>query len=169
MPLCDTLLRLAEEPGLYRPLWSEEILQEVSRALEQLGYSQKQRDRRLQAMQTAFPEATIAVPEELEGKLGGLPDEKDCHVLAVAIMAKTNVIVTLNTKHFPAECLGKYGILCHTPDDFLVHQYYLAPQRVLDQLDYQASNIKQERGSLVEALGKAVPRFAKLVITGKID
>ena len=29
MPLCDTLLRLAEEPALYRPLWSERILLEV--------------------------------------------------------------------------------------------------------------------------------------------
>jgi len=34
MPLCDTLLRLAEEPAMYRPMWSEEILQEVGAALE---------------------------------------------------------------------------------------------------------------------------------------
>lgn len=32
MSLCDTLLRLAEEPAMYRPLWSDEILAEVSRA-----------------------------------------------------------------------------------------------------------------------------------------
>ena len=62
MPLCDTLLRLAEEPGLYRPLWSEEILHEVSHALEEFGYTQQQRDRRLQAMRTAFPEAIVDVP-----------------------------------------------------------------------------------------------------------
>jgi hypothetical protein len=34
MCLCDTLLRLAEEPAMYRPLWSNEILQEVGTALE---------------------------------------------------------------------------------------------------------------------------------------
>jgi hypothetical protein len=34
MCLCDTLLRLAEEPAMYRPLWSDAILQEVGDALE---------------------------------------------------------------------------------------------------------------------------------------
>jgi hypothetical protein len=32
--LCDTLLRLAEDPAMYRPLWSSEILREVGDALE---------------------------------------------------------------------------------------------------------------------------------------
>jgi hypothetical protein len=31
MPLCDTLLRCAEDPGLFRALWSEQILEEVKR------------------------------------------------------------------------------------------------------------------------------------------
>jgi len=30
----DTLLRLAEHPGLYSPRWSEEIIAEMKRALE---------------------------------------------------------------------------------------------------------------------------------------
>jgi hypothetical protein len=34
MCLCDTLLRFAEYPAMYRPLWSSEILQEVGDALE---------------------------------------------------------------------------------------------------------------------------------------
>ena len=33
MPVCDTLLRLAEEPAFYAPKWSWEILEEVSRTL----------------------------------------------------------------------------------------------------------------------------------------
>ena len=37
-PLRDTLLRLAEPPSLYQPLWSEEIIIEMKRALEsQIG------------------------------------------------------------------------------------------------------------------------------------
>ena len=34
MPLCDTLLRLAEDPSMYRPLWSGNILQEVGNVLQ---------------------------------------------------------------------------------------------------------------------------------------
>ena len=34
MCLCDALLRLAEHPAMYRPLWSSEILREVGDALE---------------------------------------------------------------------------------------------------------------------------------------
>jgi PIN domain-containing protein len=169
MPLCDTLLRLAEEPGLYRPLWGEEILQEVSSALAKLGYNQAQRERRLQAMRLAFPEAIVEVPEEIVRALGSLPDQRDCHVVAVGIVRSANAIVTLNKKHFPPECLEKYGILCQNPDDFLIHQYHLARERVLNQLDYQAANIKQDRTCLAKELSKVAPNFAKLVTTGKID
>ncbi len=34
MALCDLLLRLAEEPAMYRPLWSEQILTEMAKALK---------------------------------------------------------------------------------------------------------------------------------------
>ena len=168
MPLCDTLLRLAEEQGLYRPLWGEKILQEVSSALGKLGYTQAQQDRRIQAMGLAFPEAIVDVPEEIVGALKDLPDQKDCHVLAVGIVRNAHAIVTLNKKHFPPECLEKHGILCQNPDDFLIHQYHLARERVLDQLDYQAANIRQERACLVRELERVAPNFAKLVTTGKV-
>jgi hypothetical protein len=35
MPLADTLLRLAAEPHLYQPKWSDQIMAEVSRTLEE--------------------------------------------------------------------------------------------------------------------------------------
>jgi hypothetical protein len=56
MPLCDTLLRLAEEPALYTPIWSEQILREAGDALEKkLRRTAQQRLRRIQAMRAAFP------------------------------------------------------------------------------------------------------------------
>jgi hypothetical protein len=168
MPLCDTLLRLAEEPGLYRPLWGEEILREVSAALGRMGYSQEARDRRVNAMRSAFPEALVEVPKEITEALGDLPDQKDRHVVAAGIVRNANAIVTLNKKHFPPECLEKYGILSQSPDEFLIHQYQLARERVLDQLDYQAANIGQERTWLVRELEKVAPNFAKVVSDGQI-
>jgi hypothetical protein len=149
-------------------LWGEEILREVSDGLQKLGYTQKQRDRRLEAMRLAFPEALVEVPAQIIGALSDLPDQNDCHVMAVGIVRNAHAIVTLNKKHFPSECIEKYGILCQTPDDFLIHQYHLERGRVLDQLDYQAANTKQERNALLKELGKVAPNFAKLVTSGKI-
>jgi hypothetical protein len=37
MPVCDTLLRLAEEPAFYVPRWSRETLDEVHRNLMREG------------------------------------------------------------------------------------------------------------------------------------
>ena len=43
MPLGDTLLRCAEDPALFRVLWSEQILEEVKRTLlQKFGYTAKQ-------------------------------------------------------------------------------------------------------------------------------
>ena len=170
MPLCATLLRLAVEPALYRPLWSEQILREVGDALEtKLGLTKEQRGKRIARMRAAFPEAVVAITNEMVTALTGFPDPNDCHVVAAAIMGHANAIVTCNTKHFPPECLQQYGVLCHHPDDFLIHQYGLGRDRVLSQLDYQAANIKQDRATLLNELRKAVPRFADLVVTGKVN
>src|SRR5450759_3251821 len=105
MPLCDILLRLAEEPALYRPLWSDQILQEVGTVLERLGKSQIQRERRLRFMRESFPEAAVEVPRDLPGALTCIPDENDRHGLAAAIRGHANAIVTLNERDFPPDCL----------------------------------------------------------------
>ncbi len=66
MCLCDTLLRFAEEPALYRPLWSELILKEAGNGLvSKIGLTAAQRDHRLREMQKAFPEAMTLSPPDL--------------------------------------------------------------------------------------------------------
>ena len=164
MALCDLLLRLAEEPAMYRPLWSEQILTEMARALKtKLRRSAEEVAWRRHQMKEAFPEAMVTVPSDLLRAVECIPDKNDRHVLAAAIMARANTIVTQNTKHFPKDCLDKYGVLCQTADDFLSHQYHLYPQLVLDKLDDQGAGISQNRAFVVASLKKSAPRFCAFV------
>jgi predicted nucleic acid-binding protein len=161
--LCDILLRLAEEPAMYRPLWSEEIMAEMAKALRtKLHRTAAEITYRRQQMNHAFPEAMAAVPPELVDAVE-LPDRDDRHVLAAAIKGQANMIVTQNVKHFPKICLEKWGLLCQTADEFLIDQYHLSPQTMLDKLDDQAAGISQDRGFVISSLRNAAPKFAKLL------
>ncbi len=161
MPLCDTLLRLAEYPAFYRPLWSDKILQEVGAVLDKMGYSPGQRDRRIGAMRNAFPEAEVLIPARLDSF--NCPDEGDKHILAAAVRGQANAIITRNTKHFPETCLEEYGLLCQTPDDFLVHQFHLNSPLVIDKLDQQAAVIRKTRNDLIAKLKRDTPQFSELL------
>jgi len=163
MALCDLLLRLAEEPAMYRPLWSEQILAEMVKALKtKLHRSTEAATWRRQQMKQAFPEAMVTVPSALPKAVECIPDKDDRHVLAAAIMARANAIITQNTRHFPKDCCEKYGVFCQTPEDFLIDQYHLYPQLVLDKLDDQAVGISQKREFVIASLKAFVPEFCKL-------
>ncbi|GGO84342.1 hypothetical protein GCM10011348_30370 [Marinobacterium nitratireducens] len=48
-----------------------------------------------------------------------LPDPDDRHVVAAAIEAEAEFIVTFNLREFPREELDSYAISAISPDDFL--------------------------------------------------
>ncbi len=117
-------------------------------------------------MREAFPEASVDVPDDLIEAIACIPDPDDRHVMAAAIRGNANAIITTNTRHFPADCLGQYGIDCQTPDEFLMHQFHLDPEQVLEKLDSQGSNIGKDRAYIVERLRVMVPTFSALVDYG---
>jgi predicted nucleic acid-binding protein len=133
MPLADTFLRLAEEPAFYRIIWTEEILREISSTLIKLGRTGAQIERRLKFMREYFPEAILQLPPEMIESIPRLPDPDDKHIVAAAIFGRADAIVTLNTKDFPDECLANYGLVCHSPDEFLVQQFHLNREIVLEK------------------------------------
>lgn len=51
-----------------------------------------------------------------------LPDANDRHVLAAAIKAGAQVIVTRNLKDFSAGVLQPWGVDAKSPDDFVLDQ-----------------------------------------------
>ncbi len=109
MPVADTLLRLAEhDPPFYGPLWSHHILAEVKGTLLKFGCTEEQASRRIKSMEDAFPEALIIGYETLIQAMQN--DPKDRHVLAAAVRAGADCIVSDNLRHFTPEILNRLGL-----------------------------------------------------------
>ena len=147
----DSLLRFAEA-GLFRARWSAHILEEWREALlrskPQLASSI---DSQIAAMARAFPEACIQGYDDLIQSLN-LPDPDDRHVLAAAIVAGAEHIVTQNIKDFPPEALGLYGLEAVTADDFLASVFELYPTEALAALSAMRRGYKNppyERGAFI--------------------
>lgn len=126
----DVLLRFAEA-GLFRARWSEQIIDEWTRSLirdkphlKDSVLSQKA------AMTKAFPEALV---EGIDGLVGSLvmPDENDRHVLAAAILAGAQHIITENLKDFPNDILDPYSITAVSADQFLSSTFELYPSEAM--------------------------------------
>lgn len=164
MPLCDTLLRSAEEPSFFRIAWSQQIIDEVRRGLggPQFGYTAKQVERRVRLMNEAFPDALHQIPQNLIDSIAGLPDPDDRHVVALAIHAQAHTIVTTNVRDFPPEVLAPHKVTALRADEFLIHQYHLDSQIMLEKLDRQAAGIRKQRSEVLSLLERAAPSFSKL-------
>jgi hypothetical protein len=117
--LRDVLIRVGLA-RLVQPKWTDRILDEVFRNLRvnrpDLDPARLERTRRL--MNDAIRDVTVTGYEHLFDRLD-LPDADDRHVLAVAIHAEAEVIVTRNLRDFPADRLNVWGVRAQHPDDFL--------------------------------------------------
>jgi predicted nucleic acid-binding protein len=131
----DVLLEIAER-GVYRPVWSIAILDELADTLHKLSdkrgtdhqtaqtYVRRLRDQ----MATAFPDAMVTGWEHLVEGIK-LPDQDDRHVVAAAVAGRADVIVTDNVKDFPPFSLPG-DLSTQTADEFLVDSLDLQPEAV---------------------------------------
>jgi hypothetical protein len=126
-PLRDLLVELAAMRCI-RARWTDRIhdewIRSVLAAREDVTEAQLARTRAL--MDKAVEDVLVTGYENLEMGLA-LPDLDDRHVLAAAIRASAEVIVTFNLKDFPAETLATYEVEAQHPDDFLRHFFDLYP------------------------------------------
>ena len=95
----------------------------LAQHIEDLSAERLARTRTL--MNEAVRDCLVTGYEDLIASLS-LPDPNDRHVLAAAIKGRTDVIVTLNLRDFPAERLDRWGIEAQHPDEFLTHQFHLS-------------------------------------------
>ncbi|MEY8689645.1 MAG: PIN domain-containing protein [Leptothrix sp. (in: b-proteobacteria)] len=139
-PLTALLLELAEA-RLYRPAWSQDIHTEWQRSVLRArpDVDASMLERRRTAMDTALPDACVSGYSRLIDALT-LPDPDDRHVLAAAIRAKAEVIVTFNERDFPADTLAGFDITAQHPDVFLCHLIDLSPATVRARIEAMLRN-----------------------------
>jgi predicted nucleic acid-binding protein len=147
----DVLLETAST-GVYRPLWSSEILVELDRTLRMLqakrGVPPEETDaylkRLLRQMKTAFPDALVNGWEPLVATVQ-LPDPDDRHVVAAAWAGRADVIVTDNLADCPPDALPA-PLFRQSLDDFL-----------LDSLDLYPAQVVAAVGAVASRTGKSGP------------
>lgn len=141
-PLRDLLIRLART-GKFRAKWTEEILDECFEAIveSRSDLDPKALARTRELMVRAVPDSLVSGYEPLIAGIE-LPDSGDRHVVAAAIRAGAQVIVTTNLKDFPAKVLEKFDLVAQHPDEFVSHVIDLAPGAVCKVVVEQAAALK---------------------------
>jgi predicted nucleic acid-binding protein len=126
---------------LFKARWTDQIHEEwISALLRENKFDRVSLERTRELMDANVRDAKVFGYEYLIESLT-LPDYKDRHVLAAAIKAGANAIVTFNLKDFPDSELVKHNVEAIHPDDFIYYQIDLNPA-------IACSAIKRHRESL---------------------
>lgn len=116
-----SLILWAAQTDCFRARWTDRIHDEwVENLLKNRpDLTREELQQTREAMNSAVLDSLVTGYEPLIEGIN-LPDPNDRHVVAAAIAARANVIVTFNVKDFPMETLELSGLhVCH-PDEFLL-------------------------------------------------
>jgi hypothetical protein len=162
--LRDLLIRIGQA-GLVRAKWTDRILDECFRSIlrDRPDLSTERLARTRQLMNQALLDVLVTGYEDLIPGIQ-LPDSDDRHVVAAAIRAGAQVIVTSNVKDFPNSVLAPLGLEAMSADQFVLDIVDLEPDTVIDVLEAQAAELAKPRKTVPELLdrleGNALPRAA---------
>lgn len=122
----------AADQGAIEIHWSQQILDEMSRNLrENIGISQADTTR-LEALMNAYTEyALIDIePDDSAVIEAAVMDPKDRHVLAAAVGADADILLTDNTRHFPRGWMAERGIELLTAGELLARLVEVFPDKL---------------------------------------
>lgn len=149
-PLRDALMHLAMT-DLFRARWTDTIHEEWIRAVlrDRPDLSRARLERTRALMDAAVLDPLVEDSADLIPGLA-LPDPNDRHVLAAAIRAGADVIVTANLADFPREALAPHGIEAQHPDAFISGLIELAHMRVCSALRMHRESLRHPPKSVDE-------------------
>jgi len=165
--MTDLILSLGEA-GLFRPRWTNKIHEEWIRNVleDQPERKREELERRRAFMDQAINHDLIESYEHHIANLN-LPDPDDRHVLAAAIEAGAEIVLTYNLRDFPAAVLTAYGISPLHPDEFLCQQMTAEPILVMEVIEKMRMKRKRPEISQEQLLSKlarlSIPEFARML------
>ncbi len=143
-------MKLLRFPPLGSPRGSTRIPEEPLKQRPDLKLDQLSRTRDL--MNRAIRDVMVTGHEPLEESLNELPDADDRHVVAAAIHAGAQVIVTFNLKDFPSSSLGPFNIEAQHPDEFILNVIDLDAPAVEGVIRKQAADLKNPPRTVADLL-----------------
>jgi hypothetical protein len=127
--LRDLLIRIAQQPHLVQAKWTNDILDEMLRALQRnrSDITEEKASGLRGLINESVRDCLVTGHRPLIDALE-LPDPGDRHVLAAVIKAGAQLIVTRNLKDFPPKTLAQWDIRPKSPDHFVRDVIDLDPQ-----------------------------------------
>ena len=150
--------------GRFEPIWSGDVLDEWR------GVAKRERqvppEAVIDRLAGEFPAALVSHSPRTLMSLS-LPDESDVVILAAAIDAGAEELLTFNLRDFPSRALARHNVIRRHPDEFLVEQFNVDPEigrsimenalREARERDQDVSNPRKTlKRSLLPRLGKAL-------------
>lgn len=165
--LCDALLTAAKL-GLFRLTWSRRVEDEwLAAAVRNGPHSMERLLRRRDAMRRARPDweaASGGAASAVDASAADLPDPDDAHVIAAAVSAQADCIVTLNLQDFPKSVLSRLGLRALHPDAFLAEQFDRSPLAMAEAFEHLRRRLKHPPLGIDEFLDNwirhGLPRLA---------
>jgi predicted nucleic acid-binding protein len=171
--LRDLLLSLADGK-VFRPVWQQSILEELERNYPKVAVDHRGADRNdavkevtrvLSSMARAFPDASVPTDDWISLVEQMTCDEKDRHILAVAIAADATHLVTENTKHFPGASVPE-SIRVIKADAFLCELLAADSEAVIDAIQVMCGRYSLPTMTITElahkfANGGSAPHFGR--------
>jgi predicted nucleic acid-binding protein len=157
VPLCDLFMHLAIV-SVIRVHWSERIEAEWVRNIigKRPNLDPSRVRHRASRMNAAMPDAMVSGSEHLEMPLleSGikLPDPDDLHVVATAIHASADAIITKNLTDFPSEILTRFDLKALHPDLFVQHLLESNPDAVIQAVRNQQEGLFKPAQTMSQVL-----------------
>lgn len=146
----DLVLTLAAH-RLLEPQWSQTVIDEMRRN-RPAGVSEQRIDRRIDAMNEYFPEAMVSGHEPLIPEMPA--DPKDRHVLAAAVHARSDVLVTDNVKDFHPPSTGPHAMRVESLSRFLNRKLHENPARVVSALQTMVDRNRRDPRTMAALIDK---------------
>lgn len=148
----------ADDAGAIEVRWSPEILAEMSRNLRaKRGLTREQTDRLEELMNAFLDDALIEVSAEDEAAVEVVDmDPKDRHVLAAALSADADIVLTDNVKHFPREWMTQRRIGLLTSAEFFVRMLDETPEAMRVAHERTVASTPKSEDQVLDVLERIV-------------